>query len=240
MAVSATPPRIAIYGPEEAPCHEGRGCGLWPAGYAAALGTAGATPVFIKEPAAGASWNEVLDGAQGVILTGESRSSAQPIATEERLCRWCRKEGVPLLAVDQGLHALNATFGGSLYLDLAREMPDALQHRHPPERGLRHAINVTRGTRLAQIYGEGELVVNSEHRRAICRVARGFRVCAEALDGVIEAIETDNDTWFAIGVQWRPASGTASGLDIQLFRGLIEACGKAQHKRTRAAYSAAA
>ena len=27
-----------------------------------------------------------------------------------------------------------------------------------------------------------------------------------------------------MGVQWQPASATASGLDIQLFRGLIDAC----------------
>jgi hypothetical protein len=27
-------------------------------------------------------------------------------------------------------------------------------------------------------------------------------------------------------VQWQPASATASGLDIQLFRGLVQACGK--------------
>ncbi len=27
-----------------------------------------------------------------------------------------------------------------------------------------------------------------------------------------------------MGVQWRPASASASGLDIQLFRGLLDAC----------------
>src|SRR5262249_36394450 len=132
----------------------------------------------------------------------------------------------------------NATFGGTLYLDLSRELPEALQHRHPPEKGLRHAINVVRGTRLSDIYGEGELVVNSEHRRAVSKGAKGFRISAEALDGVVEAIETDGDGWFAVGVQWRPASGSASGLDIQLFRGLIEAAAKSQHKRQRMAYAA--
>jgi gamma-glutamyl-gamma-aminobutyrate hydrolase PuuD len=44
------------------------------------------------------------------------------------------------------------------------------------------------------------------------------------LDGVVEAIEADGDKWFAMGVQWRPASASASGLDIQLFRGLMLAC----------------
>jgi gamma-glutamyl-gamma-aminobutyrate hydrolase PuuD len=64
-------------------------------------------------------------------------------------------------------------------------------------------------------------------------LARGFRVCARALDSVIEAIEVDTEEWFALGVQWRPASATASGLDIQLFRGLIERALVRQQKPAR-------
>ena len=77
---------------------------------------------------------------------------------------------------------------------------------------------------MAELYGDGEVVVNSEHRRAVQRVAKGFRVSARALDGVVEAIEWEKDDWYAVGVQWQPASATASGLDIQLFRGLVDAC----------------
>jgi len=110
-----------------------------------------------------------------------------------------------------------------LHNDLPRDLPEALQHRHPPERGLRHAINVLADTTLANLYGEGEVVVNSEHRKAVNRVARGLVVCAHALDGVVEALEATGD-WWALGVQWNPASSTASGLDIQVFRGLVDAC----------------
>jgi putative glutamine amidotransferase len=187
------------------------------------LTAAGATSVPVEERTAGRSWKELLADLDGVVFTGGNRVTPHTLANEAQLCEWCRRQRLPLLGVDHGLHALNATFGGTLYVDLPTELPEALQHRHPPERGLRHAIQVERGTRLAEIYGEGELVVNSEHRRALCKVARGFRVSARALDGVIEAIEADLEGWFAIGVQWRPASASASGLDIQLFRGLVDA-----------------
>jgi putative glutamine amidotransferase len=170
---------------------------------------------------------------QGVVYAGNNGGSAGTYADEQSLCLHCRDRRIPLLVIDQGLHTLNATFGGSVYLDLARELPEALQHRHPPEPGLRHAIVVERGTRLAGLYGEGEIVVNSEHRQAVCRPARGFRVSARALDGVIEAIELENDDWFALGVQWRPASATASGLDIQLFRGLVDHAQERQQKPAR-------
>jgi putative glutamine amidotransferase len=99
---------------------------------------------------------------------------------------------------------------------------------------------VTSGTRLAQLYGEGEIVVNSEHTRAVAKVARGFCVSGRALDGVVEAIEAEIDGWWALGVQWHPASVTASGLDIQLFRGLVDACRERRAQALTPAYQDAA
>jgi putative glutamine amidotransferase len=235
--------RIGIYGPEETPGLSGRGCHLWPTGYAAAVQAAEGTPVFLGEASSARSRKKALEGVQGLIWTGNGRSAVAPTPEEQQLCAWCRKNHIPLIAVDQGLHVLNAAFGGTLHHDLARDLPEALLHRHPPEKGLRHAITVEPRTRLAEIYGEGEVVVNSEHRRAICRTARNFVVSARALDGVVEAIETEEEAWFAVGVQWRPASVSASGLDIQLFRALVDACQqrlRSRHKRTRTACSSAA
>jgi putative glutamine amidotransferase len=224
MSTNASPLRIGIYGTEKAANQGGRGCGLWPPGYTAAVTAAGGTPFALALPKSGRGWEEFRTGVDGVVFLGSDSPDARHDAEQKRLCDWCRQQKVPLLAVDGGLHALNTAFGGTVHLDLAQELPQALQHRHPPEKGLRHAITVARGTRLAQLYGEGEIVVNSEHRRAVCRVAHGFRVSARALDGVIEAVETEAEGWFALGVQWQPASASASGLDIQLFRGLVEAC----------------
>jgi putative glutamine amidotransferase len=225
--MASRPPtiRIGIYGQDRTWGNERHGCGLWPAGVAASLTAAEATPVPLGDTA-GRAWEEVLEGLHGLVLTGQDLDGRKHAAEAESLCLWCHEHKLPLLGIDHGLHVLNTAHGGTVYFDLPRDLPEALQHRHPPERGLRHAINVLSGTHLAELYGEGEVVVNSEHRRAVQRVARGFRVCAQALDGVIEALEAEDEDWFALGVQWHPASGTASGLDIQLFRGLVEACGR--------------
>jgi gamma-glutamyl-gamma-aminobutyrate hydrolase PuuD len=214
--------RVAIYGPDCSSPREKHGCGLWPAGVAAALEYAQVVPVVLGE-ARGRDWEDLLDDIHGVVLLGNDRNTRYKAAEAESLVIWCQEHKFPLLGIDHGLHLINTAHGGTVHFDLPRDMPEALQHRHPPEHGLRHALNVLPDTKLAAIYGEGEVVVNSEHRRAVARVARGFRVSAQALDGVIEAIEAEN-TWFAMGVQWQPASATASGLDIQLFRGLVDAC----------------
>jgi putative glutamine amidotransferase len=216
--------RIGIFGSERVCVPDESGWRLWPVGYHGSINAAGAEPVSLKAPSRHQTWDDLLQDVQGVVLAGRDQDSPANVDAAEALCLWCRAHRLPLLAIDHGLHTLNSVFGGSLYLDLPRELPEALQHRHPPEPGLRHVINVSPGTRLAAIYGEGEIVVNSEHRRAVQRLARGFKVSARALDSVIEAIETEAENWFALGVQWHPASASASGLDIQVFRGLLGAC----------------
>lgn len=216
--------RIAIYGSEVA--QPGKNIGLWQSGYQGCVVAAGATPVFLKPNIGDRSWDEIIDDCIGVVVCGFNRGPTRQ-GDLESLCLWAKTNRFPVLGIDRGLLALNAALGGLNYEDLPRELPEALQHRHPPEHGLRHAIVVQPNTMLARVYGEGEIVVNSEHRQAVQRVAPGFNVGGTALDGVIEAIEHKNESWFALGVQWQPASASASGLDIQVFRALIDAAQQA-------------
>jgi putative glutamine amidotransferase len=211
--------RVAVYGSEIAV--PGKGIGLWSSGYQATITAAGATPVFLKPARGDRPWDEIIDGCDGVVVCGFDRGPTKH-GDLEALCTWAKERRFPILGIDRGMLAMNAAYGGLNYDDLPRELPDALQHRHPPEPGLRHAILVQPNTKLAKLYGEGEIVVNSEHRKAVQRLASGFNVSATALDGVIECIEHTATPWFAMGVQWQPASASASGLDVQIFRGLIQ------------------
>jgi putative glutamine amidotransferase len=223
MSAATSPPRIAVLAPPE-PERAGRASGPWATGFDAGVTAAGGVPVRLRRPAL-RPWEEILDGIEGVIFAGGPSTAPGHNGDGDGLCASCRELGLPLLAVDRGLHALNTAFGGTLYNDLRRELPQALQHLGAPEPDDRHAVSLVEGTRLAALYGSGEAIVNSLHRRAVARAARGFVVSALSLDGVVEAIEAEGERWFAVGVQWHPASASASGLDIQLFRGLVEACG---------------
>lgn len=218
--VSKPVARLALYGTEVT--LQGKGIGLWNIGYKATIEAAGAEPVFLEPSDGDIPWGEVIGDCRGVVVSGFGDDGKQ--GDMESLALWCRENKFPILGVDNGMLAMNAAYGGLNYSNLPKEMPEALQHRHPPEPGLRHAINVQPQTLLAHVYGEGEIVVNSEHRGAIQRVATGFRIGGVALDGVIESIEwTNPQAWFALGIQWQPATASASGLDIQVFRALMDA-----------------
>ncbi|MGF1578692.1 MAG: gamma-glutamyl-gamma-aminobutyrate hydrolase family protein [Gemmataceae bacterium] len=229
MPTNPSDVRIGIYG-NDSPNTTATICrhpGLWALGYAGSVSACEAVPIDLFAPTGDHTWGDILEEIDGVVLAGFTDPADRHPAHEEALVKYCRERSLPLLAIDQGMHILNNAFGGTVQEDLARDRPEALQHRQPPEDDIRHAINVYPDTLLACTYGEGEVIVNSEHRGGIDRVGRGFKVSGEALDGVVEAIEWINEGWFALGIQWQPASATSSGLDIQVFRTLIDmACNK--------------
>jgi putative glutamine amidotransferase len=53
-------------------------------------------------------------------------------------------------------------------------------------------------------------------------VAPGFAVTARCPDGVVEAIESTMDDWFAIGTQFHPEAESASALDVRIFEEFVE------------------
>jgi putative glutamine amidotransferase len=75
---------------------------------------------------------------------------------------------------------------------------------------------------MERVYGDGELRVNSMHHMAIDEVAQNFEVTARCPDGIVEAIESRNPDWFAIGTQFHPEADTASALDLRVFEEFID------------------
>lgn len=120
------------------------------------------------------------------------------------------------------MQLINVTLGGNLFLHLPEDLPAAVPHKDPQDPAHRHALNVTRGSLLERVYGDGEIRVNSMHHMAIDEVARGFSVTARCPDGVIEAIESNREDWFAIGTQFHPEADSASALDIRIFEEFID------------------
>jgi putative glutamine amidotransferase len=60
-------------------------------------------------------------------------------------------------------------------------------------------------------------------------VAPGFRVSARCPDGVIEAIESTQEDWWAIGTQFHPEAESASALDIRIFEEFLDGVREKSH-----------
>jgi putative glutamine amidotransferase len=119
------------------------------------------------------------------------------------------------------MQLLNVSEGGNLFLHLAEDMPQAVPHKDPQDPGHRHGLEVTPGSLMERVYGDGEIRVNSMHHMAIDEVAAGFDVTARCPDGVIEAIEYTRQDWFAFGTQFHPEANSASALDQRIFEEFI-------------------
>lgn len=114
-----------------------------------------------------------------------------------------RENGVPVLCICRGAQVLNVAHGGTLIPDIT-EWP--IHHGPTPQSiFVSEEVFLTENSTLAGILGTSRTVVQNGHHQAVDAVGAGLRVAARAADGIIEAVEsTDESPFWAIGVQWHP------------------------------------
>jgi putative glutamine amidotransferase len=118
------------------------------------------------------------------------------------------RAGKPVFGVCRGLQLLNVAYGGTLYQDIATQLPHAIAHRDAKVYDNNfHMVDIEPGTRLAHLYPqERHCRVNSIHHQAIKDLAPGFDVEARSSeDGLVEAIRRrDTGKPYLAAVQWHP------------------------------------
>jgi putative glutamine amidotransferase len=131
----------------------------------------------------------------------------------------------PLLAICRGVQVLNVACGGVLYQDIPSEMPNSLQHSQKSARGAdSHWVELTEESKLYRIFREQKIRVNSHHHQAVLAPGQGLSVVARASDGVIEALEGQEDG-FVVGVQWHPESMWEHDTNMKkLFEAFVNEC----------------
>lgn len=216
--------------------------------YVDALRRAGAVPVVIPpQPENAAAVIENLDGlvlAGGFdcdpALYGEKRHpSVEPMDVRRQendlaLARAARERGIPTLGICLGLQMMNVAGGGTLFQDIDSQMKTHIRHVSEPENRARHAVAIRAGTHLASILRENEMEVNSSHHQAIRNVGEGFRVTAEAPDGIVEGLE-DPRLPFYVGVQWHPEDMVGETSAAKLFGAFVAAARDFAEARNRQA-----
>lgn len=119
------------------------------------------------------------------------------------------RQGKPVFAICRGHQLMNVAFGGRLIVDIALQVPGALEHsRLDLKNEVVHDVELTDGSLLATIVGDKKLGVNSSHHQAIEELAEPFVVTARSRDGMIEAMELKTGAAgslpFFLAVQFHP------------------------------------
>jgi putative glutamine amidotransferase len=124
----------------------------------------------------------------------------------------------PILGICAGMQTLAIMLGGKLKMGLEN-------HRLEQNDILAHSISINKDSKLYDVFGSQEIMVNSIHREAVAQVSDKFKVTAIAEDGTIEAIEsTEHD--FVLGVQWHPECllNLEEPEQMRLFKYFVNKC----------------
>ena len=178
-----------------------------------------------QEPPYG-DWAELLEGADGLLLTGGSDvepwrygETEHPEAEVEKtpardemewsLLEAARAERLPVLGICRGHQAVNAFLGGTLWQDLA-EVNETAKASHDCRDGDRrrpaHGIEVVSAAHpLGELLASaGELTVNSLHHQAVRDPGAGMATLARGPGGIVEATALEDPDWWVWSVQWHP------------------------------------
>ncbi len=189
--------------------------------YLKAIEDAGGIPFILPLLSNKAEWRRMVAHVHGLLVTGSGSDLAPELYGERQRHRFTRMSGeraamelgvaktayradVPLLGICGGMQSVNVALGGTLYQDIHAQLNTPIEHlpTHAATRTA-HAVHVAPRSLLRRVTGKARIEVNSSHHQAVKAVAPALMQTAVAPDGVIEAIEAPDRSFF-LGVQWHP------------------------------------
>ena len=133
---------------------------------------------------------EVINLCDGVILSGGDNF----IENDYLLVKYLYENNIPTLGICLGMQNMGKYFSKKEEINVSNHMSN--------EKYV-HYINIDKNSLLFKIIKKEKILVNSRHKSAIEDTS--LDIVAYSLDGVIEAVEDKNKTFF-IGVEWHPES----------------------------------
>lgn len=189
--------------------------------YINAVIQAGGVPVLIPSLISEDGWETAYSRLDGILFSGGGDiglefSPGEPHPRidgvdlsrdfiELKMIQAAAADAKPFLGICRGCQVINVALGGTLYTHIPDQLPNALDHSYPGNMRtmLVHEIKIDEGTRVADIFGEPIIQVNSLHHQGLKDIAPSLRVAGIAPDGLVEAVEL-TDHPFGIAVQWHP------------------------------------
>lgn len=119
--------------------------------------------------------------------------------------------GKPVLGICRGCQLINVAFGGTLYQDIASDVPSAIAHVNDLYDSNYHELSFPPGSSLASLLNVQNATVNSIHHQAVKDLGRDLAIEAvSGPDNIVEAIRYRKAP-FVMGLQWHPEFHRAGG-----------------------------
>ena len=184
---------------------------------------AGGVPVILPLYIADGDIEEYTSRIDGILFSGGADLSPHlfnedPIwelnslssvrdETELALMKAARLLHIPVLGICRGCQTINVALGGSLIQDIPRQINNSIGHypKDTPSYEPYHNVTILPGeSRIAAIFKQSVIRTNSFHHQAVKQLAPGLRVTAKTQDGIIEAYEGEDPSWFIHSLQFHP------------------------------------
>ena len=211
--------------------------------YINAVMQAGGVPILIPSLLSEDGWDVVYSRLDGILFSGGGdiglefspgdphpridEVDLQRDSIEMKMVQAAASDSKPFLGICRGCQVMNVALGGTIYTHLPDQLPNALDHSYPGNMRtvLVHDVKIEEGTRLAEIFSEPIIKVNSLHHQGLKTIAPSLRVAGHSPDGLVESIELP-DHPFGLAVQWHPEWLTDQESTRNLFRKFVETAGK--------------
>ena len=229
--------------------------------YLHALISAGATPIPIPLHESPQRVARILATCHGICLPGspadidpqtygQAQNGSEPpdparAAVDELLLQDASNLHKPILAICQGMQALNTWRNGTLIQDIPTQIGSLVNHAPGREVTEAHPIQITPNTRLAAIHQTIRVApvsipspgsdahpnehlpeyINSSHHQSVQTPGDNLLISAiSPQDRVIEAIELHSADHFVLAVQWHPErSYNQSAFSRAIFHAFVHA-----------------
>ena len=147
------------------------------------------------------------------------------IARDDMEASWAEsamRHDIPVLGVCRGMQMINVLGGGTLLPDLSHYKDEDYPTTFMRRIFYRKDIIIEPDSWLAGVADETRLEVNSIHTQAIEKVGDDFRITAREANGLVQAIEHTERSFF-VGVQFHPEFLLHHAFARNIFKSLVEA-----------------
>jgi putative glutamine amidotransferase len=138
--------------------------------------------------------NKSLDMCDGIIFPGGIKFTPY----DRYLLEVAIEKKIPVLGICLGMQMMSCY---KKDIDL-KDVETEVNHYQESDFELSHSVKICKDSKLYEIIGKEEIMVNSFHKR--CASSNDFfQISAVSDDGIIEGIEYLGDC-FVVGIQWHP------------------------------------